>query len=71
MASNYEFKFEENKGAYTKEMLDEVPKGWGMTLRAYLEYGREGGYIDVEDIDSMTDEEICESVDFIDYLETK
>lgn len=29
----YEFKFKENDGAYTKQMLDTVPDGWGMTLR--------------------------------------
>lgn len=67
----YEFKFKENEGAYTKEMLDTIPEGWGMTIREYLKYGLEAGYIGVDEIDNMTDQEICEAVDFIDYLETK
>lgn len=69
--SEYEFNFKENKGTYTRDMLDEIPEGWGMSLRRYLEYGNENGYINVNKIDDMTDEEICEAVDFIDYLDTK
>lgn len=67
----YEFKFKENKGAFTHEMLDECPEEWEITVRQYLQFGMECEYIPGQDIDKMTDEQICEAVDWIDYLETK
>lgn len=62
---------ESNRCKYTKEMLDTIPDEWGMTIREYLKYGLIAGYIWVDEIDNMTDQEICEAIDFIEYLETK
>lgn len=67
----YKFRFEENDGKFTQSDLDKIADGWDCTLREYIKYGMEEGYIEEANIDEMQDNEICEAVDWIEYLETK
>lgn len=68
---SYLYRNEKNKGAYTKEMLDTIPEGWGMTIREYLGYFIDGGFLDNTDIDNMSDEAICMAIDFVEYMEAQ
>lgn len=64
--------FEENRNAYTVEMLDKELEPGSDTLRTFLDYGSESGYFTVnKPYEEMTTSELSHLLDWIDYLETK
>jgi hypothetical protein len=75
--NNDKFYFEENRGKYTLDMLDKNidnnPKY--MILRDWIEQFINDGYFDVleskDQLDKLTNNELCHVIDWIDYLESK